>query len=173
MIIAVQLSRSCTSVRVFAFSRFRVLFRVFAFCCPLSRFVARFRVFAFSRGNAAHHRGRDTHISCTDYGGTGWFCLQVLTNILSNKWESYNQYKGGFNKEKIVIKSFWKISKQWRYKGKKHKQKIPNMDIIYIYTFLRYIGIEATRWWGCPLDFFPLTRARGGCPMMSYADRAQ
>ena len=153
MIIAVQLSRSCTSVRVFA------------------------PVFAFSRGNAAHHRGRDTHISCTDYGGTGWFCLQVLTNILSNKWESYNQYKGGFNKEKIVIKSFWKISKQWRYKGKKHKQKIPNKTKhgynIYIYTFLRYIGIEATRWWGCPLDFFPLTRARGGCPMMSYADRAQ
>ena len=36
MIIAVQLSRSCTSVRVFAFSRFRV----FAFCCPFSRFRA-------------------------------------------------------------------------------------------------------------------------------------
>ena len=51
MIIAVQLSRSCTSVRVFAvfalfaFLRFAARFRVFAvfaFCCPFSRF----RVFA-------------------------------------------------------------------------------------------------------------------------------
>ena len=50
MIIAVQLSRSCTSVRVFAvfalfaFSRFAARFRgfrVFAFCCPFSRFRAK------------------------------------------------------------------------------------------------------------------------------------
>ena len=51
MIIAVQLSRSCTSVRVFAvfavfaFSRFRVLLPVFA-VFAFSRFAARFRVFA-------------------------------------------------------------------------------------------------------------------------------
>ena len=64
MIIAVQLSRSCTSVRVFAFSRFsrfsrfRVLLPVFAF----SRFRIVLPVFAFSRENAAHHqRPRHTH----------------------------------------------------------------------------------------------------------------
>ena len=51
MIIAVQLSRSCTSVRVFAvfaFSRFAARFRVFVVFAvfAFSRFAARFRVFA-------------------------------------------------------------------------------------------------------------------------------
>ena len=48
------------SCPAFAFSYFRARFRVFA----LSRFrVFAFSlpVFAFSRGNATHHRGRDTH----------------------------------------------------------------------------------------------------------------
>ena len=45
------------------FRGFRVfaVFAVFAFSCPFSRF----RVFGFSRKIASHHRGRDTHISCT------------------------------------------------------------------------------------------------------------
>ena len=61
MIIAVQLSRSYTSVRVFAFSRFsrfsrfRVLLPVFAFS-RVSRFRVLLPVFAFSRENAAHHQ---------------------------------------------------------------------------------------------------------------------
>ena len=83
MIIAVQLSRSCTSVRVFAFSRFsrfsrfRVFaarFRVFA-VFAFSRFRIVLPVFAFSRFRAKMPRitkGRDTHISCTVDGEWGW-----------------------------------------------------------------------------------------------------
>jgi hypothetical protein len=38
-------------------------------CAEICRFRG-FRVFAFSRENAAHHRGGDTHISCTAFSRT-------------------------------------------------------------------------------------------------------
>ena len=108
MIIAVQLSRSCTSVRVFAFSRFsrfsrfRVLLPVFAFS-RFSRFRVLLPVFAFSRENAAHHRGRDTHISCT----VGKFPLNRwdATSVL---WERFSGV--GLPKPSGCISHHWTCS---------------------------------------------------------------
>ena len=75
MIIAVQLSRSCTSVRVFA---------VFAF----SRFAARFRVFAFSRENAAHHqRPRHTHFLHSQSGPLSSESFSALACFEKRVWK--------------------------------------------------------------------------------------